>query len=66
MRVFKKTLRQLGFELQTGLGKGDHEVWAHRDDKTRYLTLDSGQDPPKRGTFKQMLRTARIPEDLFR
>ncbi|MBZ9751892.1 type II toxin-antitoxin system HicA family toxin [Deinococcus sp. HMF7604] len=59
-------MRQLGFEPQSGLGKGDHEVWAHREDKTRYLTLDPGQDPPKKGTFKQMLRTAFISEDFFR
>uniref|UniRef100_A0A7V4A0K6 Type II toxin-antitoxin system HicA family toxin n=1 Tax=Thermus tengchongensis TaxID=1214928 RepID=A0A7V4A0K6_9DEIN len=63
-RELRRWLRQAGFELQPGRGKGDHEVWKHPDG--RLVILDPGKDPPPLGTFKKMLRDAGLPEEPFR
>ncbi|MFC5601383.1 type II toxin-antitoxin system HicA family toxin [Deinococcus cellulosilyticus] len=57
-----KYLSSKGFyELRKG--KGDHTIWT---DGTHTVPIDMGQNPPKKGTFKKMLKDAGLPEDDFR
>lgn len=66
VRIFRKYLAKQGFIKRPKRGKGDHELWVHNVDPTRRVLLDPGQDPPKVGTFKQMLKNGQLPEEDFR
>jgi predicted RNA binding protein YcfA (HicA-like mRNA interferase family) len=63
-REFRKHLREEGFEIQAGRGKGDHELWKHSDG--RWLIVDPSSDPPSIGLFKAMLKQAGISEKEYR